>query len=87
MMYIFVQVLGFVVEVMKRGFQKHISSILPVMRKIMLSAEAVLNDAQLNLSDQETIPFWKEAYFSLVLLEKILTQFPDLLFARDVEVT
>lgn len=79
------QVLGFVVEVMRRGFQKHISNILPVMRKIMQSAVAVLNDTQLNIFDQETIPFWKEAYYSLVLLEKILTQFPDLLVARDVE--
>lgn len=79
------QVLGFVVEVMKRGFQKHIGNILPVMRKIMQSAAAVLNNAQLNLLDEETIPFWKEAYYSLVLLEKILTQFPDLFVARDVE--
>ncbi|KAJ8449660.1 hypothetical protein Cgig2_001316 [Carnegiea gigantea] len=79
------QVLGFVVEVMRRGFQKHISKILPVMRKIIQSAVAVLNDTQLNIFDQETIPFWKEAYYTLVLLEKILMQFPDLLVARDVE--
>ncbi|KAJ8444735.1 hypothetical protein Cgig2_030409 [Carnegiea gigantea] len=81
------QVLGFVVEVMERGFQKHISNVLPVMRKIMKSSLTVLNDAQLNMLDQETIPFWKEAYYSLVLLEKILTQLPDLLIARDVEDT
>lgn len=79
------QVLGFVVEVMKRGFQKHISNVLPVMKKIMHSSVAVLNDMQLNLLDQGTIPFWKEAYYSSVLLEKILTQFPDLCFLEDIE--
>jgi len=68
----FVQVLGFVVEVMERGFHKHISNILPVIRKIMQSSLTVLNDAQLNILGQETIPFWKEAYYSLVLSERSL---------------
>ena len=66
----FVQVLGFVVEVMERGFHKHISNILPVMRKIMQSAVAVLNDTQLNIFDQETIPFWKEAYYTCTFVGK-----------------
>ncbi|KNA06859.1 hypothetical protein SOVF_177220 isoform A [Spinacia oleracea] len=79
------QVLGFVVEVMKRGFQKHINDILPVMKMIVQSTIDVLNDGQLNISDPETIPFWKDAYYSFVLLEKILTQIPDLFFVEDIE--
>ncbi|CAK7328417.1 unnamed protein product [Dovyalis caffra] len=31
------------------------------------------------------VPFWKEAYYSLVLLEKILNCFHDLCFERDLE--
>ncbi|KMT14841.1 hypothetical protein BVRB_3g065640 isoform B [Beta vulgaris subsp. vulgaris] len=79
------QVLGFVVEVMKRGFLKHINDVLPRMKMIVQSTNDVLNVDQLNLPDHETIPFWKDAYYSFVLLEKILTQIPDLFFARDIE--
>jgi len=38
----------------------------------MQSSLTVLNDAQLNILGQETIPFWKEAYYSLVLSERSL---------------
>ncbi|KAL2923314.1 Small subunit processome component 20-like protein [Bienertia sinuspersici] len=79
------QVLGFVVEVMKRGFQKHFNDLLPVMKMIVQSTSDVLNHGQPNLSDPETIPFWKDAYYSFVLLEKILTQIPDFFFLRDIE--
>ncbi|KAK9671440.1 hypothetical protein RND81_12G030400 [Saponaria officinalis] len=79
------QVLGFVAEVMKKGFQKHIKSILPVMRRIMMSTQTACNDGQSNILDQETDAFWKETYYSLVLLEKILTVMPDMFFVVDVE--
>ncbi|XP_057544903.1 uncharacterized protein LOC130824041 isoform X1 [Amaranthus tricolor] len=79
------QVLGFVVEVTKRGFQKHIKEVLPVMKMIVQSTFDVLNGGQLNLLDQDTIPLWKDAYYSFILLEKILTQFPDLFFSMDTE--
>ncbi|XP_021745735.1 small subunit processome component 20 homolog [Chenopodium quinoa] len=79
------QALGFVVEVMKRGFRKHINDVLPVMKMTVQSAIDVLNGGQLNLSDPETIPFWKDAYYSFVLLEKILTQIPELFFVGDIE--
>ncbi|XP_031259480.1 small subunit processome component 20 homolog isoform X1 [Pistacia vera] len=79
------QVLGLLVEVMKRNFQRHISAVLPVTRSILQSTINIVRDGQLDLSDEVTIPFWKEAYYSLVLLEKILCQFPDLIFDRDLE--
>ncbi|KAL9232759.1 hypothetical protein vseg_007829 [Gypsophila vaccaria] len=79
------QVLGFVAEVTKKGFHTHIKSILPVMRRIMMSTQAACNDGQMNNLDQETDPFWRETYYSLVLLEKILTVMPDMFFVVDVE--
>ncbi|KAH7523135.1 hypothetical protein JRO89_XSUnG0085500 [Xanthoceras sorbifolium] len=36
-------------------------------------------------SDEATMPFWKESYYSLVLLEKILCQFPDIILEKDLE--
>lgn len=79
------QVLGLVVEVMRKGFQKHVNGVLPVMRSIFQSAINVLTNGQLDLSVEATVPFWKEAYYSLVLLEKILHQFHDLFLAKDLE--
>lgn len=76
------QVLGLLVEVMKKGFTKHIDVILPVMRRILPSAvNIVKNDHQ----DPSMVPLWKEAYYSLVLFEKILVQFPHLCLKKDLE--
>ncbi|GMP51256.1 hypothetical protein CsSME_00017551 [Camellia sinensis var. sinensis] len=70
---------------MRKGFQKHVNGVLPVMRSIFQSAINVLTNGQLDLSVEATVPFWKEAYYSLVLLEKILYQFHDLFLAKDLE--
>ncbi|KAG9136707.1 hypothetical protein Leryth_004489 [Lithospermum erythrorhizon] len=73
------QVLGLLVEVMKTGFQKHISSnLLEKMRSILLSAMHVQQDS----SDNST-PFWKEAYYTLIMLEKLLHQFPSLILNHE----
>ncbi|XP_004305310.1 PREDICTED: small subunit processome component 20 homolog [Fragaria vesca subsp. vesca] len=78
------QVLGLLVEVevMKKRFHKHINNVLQVTKRILQSAiDAVTHD-----SPHETaIPFWKEAFYSLVMLEKILNRFHDLCFDRDLE--
>ncbi|KAK0607559.1 hypothetical protein LWI29_016732 [Acer saccharum] len=79
------QVLGLSVEVMKKDFQKHLNNILPKTKSILQSAVSVVADGELDLPDEATIPFWKEAYYSLVLLEKILCQFPDIILERDLE--
>ncbi|CAK9178916.1 unnamed protein product [Ilex paraguariensis] len=70
---------------MKKGFQRHISSVLPVMRSILESSVNVLTDRQLDLSDEAMVPSWREAYYSLVMLEKMLQQFHDLCLERDLE--
>lgn len=77
--------MGLLVEVMNKSFRKYISSVLPVSRNILKSAVNVVTNRTLDLSD-EALRFWKEAYYSLVMLEKILHQFHDLGFERDLEV-
>ncbi|XVF29034.1 hypothetical protein REPUB_Repub15cG0084600 [Reevesia pubescens] len=79
------QVLGLVIEVMKKNFQRHISSILPVTKSILRSTIDAFINNQMDLTDEATIPFWKEAYYSLVMLEKMLHQFHDLSLERDLE--
>ncbi|XP_052189171.1 uncharacterized protein LOC127799294 isoform X2 [Diospyros lotus] len=79
------QVLGLLVEVTRKGFQKHINEVLSMIRNILHSAIDTLTDRHLDLSVEVAIPFWKEAYYSLVLLEKILHQFHDLRLAKDLE--
>ncbi|OMO88554.1 Down-regulated-in-metastasis protein [Corchorus olitorius] len=79
------QVLGLMIEVMKNSFQRHIRSILPVTKSILRSAIDAFTHTQMDLSDECTIPLWKEAYYSLVMLEKMLNQFRDLSLERDLE--
>ncbi|XP_073124564.1 uncharacterized protein [Henckelia pumila] len=79
------QVLGLLVEVMGGGFKENIGIVLPVTRSILQSALSALAHGELNMSDEPVAPFWKEAYYSLVLFEKILHQFHDLCFDSDLE--
>ncbi|KAG5254304.1 U3 small nucleolar RNA-associated protein [Salix suchowensis] len=74
------------IEVMKKSLEKYIYSALPVSKKILQSAVKVVREPQLDHSDA-AIPFWKEAYYSLVMLEKILNCFHDLCFEMDLEDT
>ncbi|CAH9107367.1 unnamed protein product [Cuscuta epithymum] len=80
------QVLGLLVEVMGNSFQEHVAQVLPVMGNILQSAANVIINKQLCISD-EAIPLWKEVYYSLVLLEKILHQFISLCFSKELEDT
>ncbi|KAL3360047.1 hypothetical protein AABB24_016514 [Solanum stoloniferum] len=79
------QVLGLLIEVLKDGFQKYIDCLLPVMRNILQSAVNILTNKQVDLPNDATISSWKEAYYSLVLFEKILNQFPKLCFRKELE--
>lgn len=79
------QVLGFLVEVMKKGFERHVTRVLSVTRKILQSAIGAVTCRQLDFSEEPTVAFWREAYYSLVMLEKMLHQFPDLCFESDLE--
>ncbi|KAL0366725.1 UNVERIFIED_CONTAM: Small subunit processome component 20 [Sesamum radiatum] len=79
------QVLGLLVEVMRKSFEKHLSRVLPVLRNILQSALSSLTSIQQNSSHEAVASFWKEAYYSLVLLEKLLCQFHNLFFDREFE--
>lgn len=79
------QVLGLLIEVLKKGFDRHINTILPVTRRILQSSVDVITDRKVD-SSESSIPHWKEAYHSLVMLEKLIHQFNKLCFARDLEV-
>lgn len=71
---------------MKKDFQEHIDIVLQEAISILQSTKNIV-EQQLDLPDETTIPFWKDAYYSLVLLEKILCHFPDILLDTRLEVT
>nr|XP_018626916.1 small subunit processome component 20 homolog isoform X2 [Nicotiana tomentosiformis] len=48
------QVLGLLIEVVKDGFQKHIDSLLPALRNILLSAVSVLTNKHVDLPNDAT---------------------------------
>ena len=73
-------------EVIGKNFQVHLNKVLPTMRNILQSAHVALASTQQDLSDVLVIPFWKEAYYSLVMLQKILTQFHNLFLDKELEV-
>ncbi|XP_010257842.1 PREDICTED: small subunit processome component 20 homolog [Nelumbo nucifera] len=79
------QVLGLLVEVLKKGFQRHINNILPVTRDIFKLALGVVKDKQMDCANEDKIPLWKEAYYSLIMLDKMLLQFPELYLERNLE--
>ncbi|ESQ34339.1 hypothetical protein EUTSA_v10009353mg [Eutrema salsugineum] len=75
------QVLGLFIEVKKGAFSKHIRS------KLLQDAKTILDSAvQLqNTVEEGSSPFWEEPYYSLVMIEKMLKQFPHLCFEKHVE--
>ncbi|WCJ33154.1 ARM repeat superfamily protein [Euphorbia peplus] len=79
------QVMGLLVEVMTKKFKNHVSTILPASKTILQgAANVVTNRTSLDISD-EVSPLWKEAYYSLVLWEKILHHVDGLIFQQDLE--
>lgn len=82
----FLQVLSLLVEVMKKGFQKHITSVLKVARNIFTSSINAANVNGVNFSSEPAIPLWKEAYYSLILLEAMLVHYPHLFFDSKLQV-
>ncbi|EPS68888.1 hypothetical protein M569_05879, partial [Genlisea aurea] len=83
------QVLGLLVEVMRDGFKMYVKRVFPVMKNILQSAAGFdsSTEHEHDISDHTSVvPFWKEAYYSLVLFEKILREFPDLIFDMNHEV-
>ncbi|KAA0033350.1 U3 small nucleolar RNA-associated protein 20 [Cucumis melo var. makuwa] len=81
------QVLGLLVEVeaLKEAFERRIQTVLLVARGILQCVVDVTMNEQIDISAESTITFWKEAYYSLVMLEKLMHQFPQLFFENDFE--
>lgn len=81
------QALGLLVEVTKKGFQRDTlkNSVLPVTKNILQSAVSEVTNSQQDLSNGVTVPHWKEAYFSLVMLDKFLQQFNELCLESDLQ--
>ncbi|CAK8567091.1 unnamed protein product [Lathyrus sativus] len=91
------QVLELLIEVAKNEFFRHIDCmsfnkkerpidcILPVTCRILQSAIHAVTNRQESFESESIIPLWKEAYYSLVMLEKMIHQFHDLCFSKDLE--
>lgn len=75
------KVLGLFIEAKEEIFRKHICNVLQEA-KMILESTVLLQDTV----EEGSNPFWKEAYHSLVMIEKTLQQFPDLTFGKDFEV-
>lgn len=80
--------LGLLVEVeaLKEAFERRIQTVLLVARGILQSVVDVSMSEQIDMYAESTITFWKEAYYSLVMLEKLMHQFPQLFFENDFQV-
>ncbi|XP_010445040.1 PREDICTED: U3 small nucleolar RNA-associated protein 20-like [Camelina sativa] len=79
------QVLGFFIDTMKKTFRKHIYNILQDAKTILESAVSASSVQLQDTVEEGSLPYWKEAYYSLVMIEKMLEQFPDLSFGKDLE--
>ncbi|CAF2030811.1 unnamed protein product [Brassica napus] len=76
------QVLGFIIDAKRNQFQKHIHNTLEDAKVIM---ESALSASSLHNVEEGVIPFWKEAYHSLIMIEKMVGQFPYLKLKKDLE--
>lgn len=70
----------------KKTFQEHIYSTVEDAKTILESAVSASSLQLQDTVEEASLPFWKEAYYSLVMIEKMLEQFPDLSFGKDFEV-
>lgn len=78
--------MGLLVDAKEKVIRRHIGRVLPKAKTIFMSAIKDVTERSLDYSDEAAIPFWKEAYYSLIMLEKILNKFDDLCFEQDLEV-
>lgn len=79
------QVLGLLIEVMKKSFQAHIEDVRPRAVHILKCAITANGDGKPVAGEEDMLAFWQEAYYSLIMLEKLLLQFPEVSFHKDIE--
>jgi U3 small nucleolar RNA-associated protein 20 len=80
------QVIGLLAGNRLLGLGKHLESILAVATQIMEYSVTASRGVQLYLTGEAGLPFWKEAYHSIVMMERLLLQFPELYFKQNNEV-
>lgn len=80
------QVLGLLIEVMKTSFQAHIEDVKPRVIHILKCALTADGDGKPEVGEEDMLAFWKEAYYSLLMLEKLMLQFPEISLHKDIEV-
>ncbi|ONM29241.1 ARM repeat superfamily protein [Zea mays] len=66
------QVIGLLVGDHTLQMGKHLKSILAVVKKIMESSIIASGAIQLGLSDEAALPLWKETYYSVAMMERLL---------------
>jgi U3 small nucleolar RNA-associated protein 20 len=74
------------IEVIEKRFLKHTDCIIPVTCRILQSAIHAVTNRQEGFESESTVPLWKEAYYSLVMIEKMIRKFNHLCFEKDLEV-
>ncbi|VVB14857.1 unnamed protein product [Arabis nemorensis] len=75
------QVIGLFIEARKEAFRKRIRDILLQEAKTILESVVQLQDA---IEEGNITLFWKKAFYTLVMIEKLLKQFPDLCFGKGI---
>ncbi|XP_042384346.1 U3 small nucleolar RNA-associated protein 20-like isoform X1 [Zingiber officinale] len=79
------EVLSLLVQVMKKDFWFKIGNILQVMRDRLKSSAHAAGSSKDDILKDAAVPLWKEAYYSLILLDNMLQHFPDLYFEENVQ--
>lgn len=80
------QVISLLVGNRSLGIGKHLESILAVAKRIMESSCTASGGVQLDLTGETDLPFWKEAYCSILMMDNLLEHFPELYFKQNTEV-
>uniref|UniRef100_A0A453EZ34 HTH arsR-type domain-containing protein n=2 Tax=Aegilops tauschii subsp. strangulata TaxID=200361 RepID=A0A453EZ34_AEGTS len=79
------QVISLLVGNRSLGIGKHLESILAVAKRIMESSCTASGGVQLDLTGETDLPFWKEAYCSILMMDNLLEHFPELYFKQNTE--
>ncbi|KAL6615458.1 hypothetical protein ACP70R_037728 [Stipagrostis hirtigluma subsp. patula] len=79
------QVIGLLVGDRALRTGKHLKSILAVAKKIIESSIIASGEIQIDLTDETVLPFWKEAYHTVAMMERLLQRFPELYFEQNME--
>ncbi|MCL7048205.1 hypothetical protein MKW94_025331, partial [Papaver nudicaule] len=78
--------LGLLVEVLKKRFQSHVKIVLTVHKKIVMYAlDGIRKQPDTTNKEESRNSYWKQTYYSMIMLEKILREFPELYWEKEFE--